>query len=68
MQMKTCDVSGYAWLSPEQWGFQSRGICRVWGLPFCLLLVRGWIHGAFFICASLTGAASLVCQRNELKP
>lgn len=46
-------VPGYAWLSREQSGLESRGICFVWSfLPFCLP-ARGWIHGVFYICATL---------------
>lgn len=48
---------GYAWLSREQLGSQSRGICCVLGLPFRLPR-RGWNHGAFSVCATFTGTAS----------
>lgn len=66
MQMEMYGVPGYAWLSREQSGSQSRGICRVWGLPF-RLPARGWIHGAFSVCAVFTGTASPAHQRNELR-
>lgn len=56
----------YACLSREQPGSQSRGICCVWGLPF-RLPARGWIHGAFSVCAALTGTAASSHQRHELR-
>lgn len=63
MQIKTYGVPGYAWLSREQPSSRSRGICCVWGLPFCLP-ARGRIHGLFSSCAAaVTGTASLTCQR-----
>lgn len=47
-----CGVPGYAWLSREQSGSQSRGICCVWGLPLCLP-ARGWTHGGLLrLCCS----------------
>lgn len=55
-----------AWLSREQPGSRSPGICCVWGLPFCLP-ARGRIHGLFSSCAAaVTGTASLTRQRDAL--